>query len=186
MRSAIAARAPRPDPACSVPPAKIAGIDDSRARPRRPSPSAAPAAAVAGRPGLGSRRLRARRAGRRAARARRCCRRPRRSRVTSTIGTRTEKPSITPSGADQRLCRRLISAMSELVPPISTVIRSRLAGAARPPAPPITPAGGPDRNSRTGRWRATGDAASAAARLHHLQRRAHARLRRRPASMPPR
>ena len=46
------------------------------------------------------------------------------------------------------------SAMSELVPPTSRVMRSSYPAAAPVVWPPITPAAGPDRNRRTGRLRA--------------------------------
>ena len=73
---------------------------------------------------------------------------------TSTIGTRTGKPAMLP-------CARITgsppstSAMSLDVPPTSMVIRSRCPDERPTMAPPITPAAGPDRNSRTGRLRAT-------------------------------
>ena len=47
------------------------------------------------------------------------------------------------------------SAMSLEVPPTSMVISSPRPADRPTIAPPITPAAGPDRNSRTGRWRAT-------------------------------
>ena len=47
------------------------------------------------------------------------------------------------------------SAMSLDVPPTSMVIRSRYPDERPTIAPPITPAAGPERNSRTGRLRAT-------------------------------
>ncbi len=118
---------------------------------RSPSPPAAAAAA-------GGTRLRARRVGPDPA----ASRRHRSSAIdpppdpiafTSTIGTRTEYPLISPS-ARMSGCPRLIKAMSQLVPPMSTVIRSSIP-AARPTSRPLmTPAAGPDRKSRTGRCRA--------------------------------
>ena len=71
------------------------------------------------------------------------------SACTPTIGVRTGHrpmvPSDTVSGTPSA-----ITAMSELVPPMSMVIR--LASSASAPSiwPPITPPAGPDRNSRTG------------------------------------
>ena len=70
--------------------------------------------------------------------------------LTSTIGTRTGKPSMRPSERT-RGSPSLTSAMSQLVPPMSTLMRFLVPTALPTAQPPITPAAGPLRNNRTGR-----------------------------------
>ena len=73
--------------------------------------------------------------------------------LTSTIGTRTGYPAMIPSERRRGLAPE-ISAMSELVPPTSTEMRSRSPASAPTAWAPMTPAAGPERKSRTGRCRA--------------------------------